>query len=111
MATQVRIRRRGRIRMLMIAGAVGAMSLVPAGAAFAQEDPYSGEEPQVLPTRIENTQPEAGTPEDNVAGAEAADRQPSSGVLPFTGADITLFLVTGMAALGTGSMVLRRSSR
>ena len=115
MATQLRIRRRGRRRMLLLAAAVGAMSLVPGAVAFAQTDPYSGEEPEVLPTQIVNEEPREEEPvKDEVLPARiqapAEDRQPTgTGVLPFTGADLTLFLVTGAAAVGTGSMMVKRA--
>ena len=114
MATQVRIRRRGRYVFLLVA-VVGAMSLAST-AAFAQTDPYSGEEPEVLPTTITNDDApqdevlDERIQNDDVADAGVSDGQPSSsGVLPFTGADLTLFLMTGLAAIGTGSMIVKRA--
>lgn len=34
---------------------------------------------------------------------------PQGGALPFTGADITLFVATGLAAVGTGIFIVRRA--
>ena len=101
MATQVRIRRRGRIRMLVIAATIGGSSLLlPAVPAMAQSEPYSTNQPDVLPTRIERDEAASGT-------EPAADR-PSDGLLPVTGAELTLFVVTGLAAIKTGMTLMKR---
>lgn len=100
MATQIRIRRRGRVRMLVIAGAVAVSSLAVPATALAQSDPYSGGEPEVLPTRLEKEEPGPGPD---------ASARPSDGALPATGAELTLFIVTGLAAIRTGTTLVRRS--
>lgn len=45
--------------------------------------------------------------QDDVLGGTEAD--PQGGALPFTGADITLFVATGLAAVGTGIFIVRRA--
>ena len=77
-----------------------AFALIWAAPAQAQNEPYSEETPRVLPTRIEQSDGE-------IAGVSTS--RPNSGTLPFTGADITLFLVTGVAGIGTGALLLKRS--
>jgi LPXTG-motif cell wall-anchored protein len=39
----------------------------------------------------------------------APDVEGSNNALPFTGADITLFVVIGLAAIGTGIFIVRRT--
>lgn len=38
-------------------------------------------------------------------------RDTSSGTLPFTGADLTLFVVIGLGAIGAGSVIVRRTRK
>ena len=66
-----------------------------AGGASAQEDPYAEETPTVQPTLI--------------IGGETEEIPEEPGSLPLTGADITLFAATGVAAVGTGTLILRRT--
>jgi hypothetical protein len=72
------------------------MALAFSSAALAQSEGYSENEPDVQ-TRF------GGANQPTVE--EAAD----SGLLPFTGADLMLFVGTGVAAIGTGVVVLRRT--
>lgn len=102
MATQVRIRRRGRARRLLVVVAIGVSSLALPSAALAQTDPYSGNEPEVLPTRLED--------DDTQPTSQPADRS-SGGALPVTGAELTLFVLTGLAAIRTGATLVRRADR
>jgi LPXTG-motif cell wall-anchored protein len=44
-------------------------------------------------------------PSTSTEGAQTA----APNQLPFTGADVTLFLVVGLAAIGTGTFLLRRT--
>ena len=49
-------------------------------------------------------------------GSEEVDpsvrsESPSSGTLPFTGADLTLFVVIGLGAIGAGTLIIRRTRR
>lgn len=65
------------------------------GAAYAQE----GSVPGTPPGGNQVTNPEV---EAEVVEAEG-------GVLPFTGADLTAFVLVGAAAVGTGAVVLRKT--
>jgi len=44
---------------------------------------------------------------EQVPAPEARD----TGTLPFTGADLTLFVVIGLGAIGVGAMIVRRTRR
>ena len=77
-----------------------ASGLLGGGAASAQTDPYTGEPPAVLPHRLERS--------SDVEGTRVEERD-SGSLLPFTGADLTLFLVTGAAAVGTGGLLVKRT--
>lgn len=102
---------RTRFFVLAMAVAVGAIAaLMLMGPAGAQEnDPYSNDGPKILPSVIERDEPErpdAVIPER----ITPPDEPPSErGPLPFTGADLTLFVATGMAAVATGSVIVRRT--
>jgi hypothetical protein len=54
-----------------------------------------------------------GPPEGGVITRDQPDvlggTEPEGGALPFTGADITLFVATGLAAVGTGMFIVRRA--
>ncbi len=83
---------------------LASMSL--AGAALAQ----SAEQPpddEVLDEVIRNEQPEQAP--DLLPDLQPRGDQPdvAPGVLPFTGADLTLFAATGFAAVGTGTILVR----
>ena len=60
----------------------------PTGDVITRDSGYSGDSGDVL----------GGTTED-----------PQGSALPFTGADITLFVATGLAAIGTGAFIVRRA--
>lgn len=83
MATQVRIRRRGRTRAFFVAGCFAALSVVPASAALA-------------------------TPRHS-ASAVAPTETTNGALLPFGGSDLALLSLSGIAALGIGSMVARKA--
>ena len=90
---------------VIVAMILASMSL--AGAALAQ----SAEQPpddQVLDEVIRNEQPEGPNllPELQPRG-EQPDVAPN--VLPFTGADLTLFVVVGAVAVATGTLIVRRA--
>jgi LPXTG-motif cell wall-anchored protein len=40
---------------------------------------------------------------------QSRDTSTDSGTLPFTGADVTLFLVIGLSAIGAGTILVRRT--
>jgi hypothetical protein len=65
-------------------------------AALAQQEGYSNNEPDVDVRFGTTNQP-------------SIDEEAGEGLLPFTGADLTLFVATGLAAIGTGVVVLRRT--
>ncbi|HYU56510.1 MAG TPA: hypothetical protein VEO00_00475 [Actinomycetota bacterium] len=67
-----------------------AMLLLLAAPARAQCDPYSG------------NCPSTGAPTDPGTGVRDRDG------LAFTGADVTLFVLTGLLAIGTGAALVRR---
>ena len=46
---------------------------------------------------------------DTDVDADVLERGSSSKTLPFTGADLTLFVVTGGALVATGALVVRRA--
>lgn len=100
---------KARLALLMVTVVIGVMTaLLIAGPVGAQEkDPYSDRGPKVLPSVIERGEPKRPIvvfPE-RTTPPEPPERNP----LPFTGADLTLFVATGMAAIATGTVILRRT--
>jgi hypothetical protein len=93
-----RHRRTGRsFKALVVAISVAILMALAAfsSAALAQQEGYSENQPDVdvrFGTQNQPSIEEAG-----------------EGLLPFTGADLTLFVATGLAAIGTGVVVLRRT--
>ena len=85
MATQVRIRRRGRIRALMVATGVAAICLLPASAASADTRAASSTSSSVL---VSETRDEALLPVQT---------------------DVTAVAIAGLAALGIGSVVVKKA--
>jgi hypothetical protein len=65
-------------------------------AALAQQESYSENQPDVDVRFDTQNQP-------------TIEEDAGEGLLPFTGADLTLFVATGLAAIGTGVVVLRRT--
>ena len=85
--------------VMMIAGMI---VLALTGPAAAQgKDPYSNRGPKVLPQVIERDTPDRPQVIDDSSRRE--------GELPFTGADLTLFMATGLAAVATGTVIVRRT--
>lgn len=98
----------GSLLALMVV--LSGILILTAGVASASHDcrldPYGNE---VCPTEHErNFDPDVdaevltrpGTPPDDANGNET---------LPFTGADVTLFVITGAALIATGILVVRRT--
>jgi hypothetical protein len=84
----------------VVVGIFMALLLIgPAGAQ--QKDPYSNDGPNIGPSVIE--EPERPAVTDDVTPPSGR------GPLPFTGADLTLFVATGIAAVATGSVIVRRT--
>jgi hypothetical protein len=98
---------RARIALGVVTAALGLMMVLSmTGAAGAQEkDPYAPKGPNVLPSVIERGEPERPP----AVEPERIPPEDSNNRLPFTGADITLFAATGMAAVVTGGVILRRT--
>lgn len=98
------------LAMTLVVGAMMVMSLV--GTAAAQEnDPYSNDGPKVLPSVIERGEPERpdAVINDRTTPPPPDEERRERDPLPFTGADLTLFVATGMAAVATGSVIVRRT--
>src|SRR5687768_12188832 len=102
-------RNRARFAFLAMTVVVGVMTamFVVGSAAAAEKDPYSNRGPKVLPSVIERGEPDR----PDVVEEEIIPPPPEEerGPLPFTGADLTLFVATGLAAIATGSVILRRT--
>jgi hypothetical protein len=88
------------ISALALAGALMMM-----GTALAQQDPYGNGTPVVSPNLI--TQP-TDQPASNLL-RRSPNVQGATQTLPFTGADLTLFVATGLGAIATGAVILHRS--
>jgi LPXTG-motif cell wall-anchored protein len=73
------------------------MSVILAGSAVAQTDPYGNGKPDVDAEVI-------GTGEEQGQGVAGG-----SNALPFTGADLTLYTVIGACAVGAGVLLVRRT--
>lgn len=105
-------RRVAKIALLITALLIATMAAtMVVGPASAQTDPYNGGSPTIIGT-ITNT----GTPPEEILPSRHTnipppDIQPNRSGLPFTGADVTLFAATGLALVGTGSLLWRRTRR
>ena len=94
----------GRIVLGMVASTLIAMVILMAGASpsQAQRDPYGNGGPTVKPTLIvDNSDP----------GDPPLERRITNGTLPFTGGDVTTFIVLGMSAIVVGTFIVRRHGR
>lgn len=92
-----------RFKALLIAGVVCAL-VAMTGTAFAQNTSGTVKKPKVEAETLGESQPaffEGGTDNGGDSGGTT--------VLPFTGADVTLFLVIGLAAIGAGAALVRRA--
>jgi hypothetical protein len=87
------------VSALALAGALMMM-----GTALAQQDPYGNGRPVVSPNLITRD----NQPASNLL-RRSPNVQPATQTLPFTGADLTLFLATGLGAIATGAVILHRS--
>ena len=96
------------LAMMIAVGVMTAMFLT--GAAAAQEnDKYSNDGPKILPSVIERDEPERPDAVINERITPPDEPADERGPLPFTGADLTLFVSTGLAAVATGSVIVRRT--
>ena len=91
------IRRAAHVTALVVV-AWALLSVAFIGAASAQTDPYGNGGPDVEAEVI-------GTDEGTGNNEVGSD----SSTLPFTGADLTLFVVIGACAIGAGAFLVRRT--
>ena len=108
MVEQQKTRARGAllIATMLVVTIVGGLIVAGTAGAKTPKDPYSSPSDSVHPTRITTPPPRTHSvvpPDDQVLGK----RPPS--VVPFTGADVTLFVITGVAAIATGAVLVRRT--
>jgi hypothetical protein len=101
-----------RTRMsIATAAIVGALALMTTPAVAQQnptQDAYGGVIAEVV-TPSKPTTPKPPAQQQAVQQSAPAAAQPSSGSLPFTGLQVTLVLLAGVALLG-GGFVLRRAT-
>jgi hypothetical protein len=91
-----------RLKSLFV-GAVVCAVLGLTGTAFA--DPSGTvKEPKAKGETLTSVEGETASFESGTGGTGGGTT-----VLPFTGADITLFLVIGLAAIGAGAALVRRA--
>jgi hypothetical protein len=76
------------------------------GTALAQQDPYGNGRPVVGPNLL--TRPD-NQPASNLLRRTPNVQGAATETLPFTGADLTLFVATGLGAIATGAVILHRS--
>jgi hypothetical protein len=93
------------IRLLVIACVVLA-TIGLAGAAFAQSAEAPPED-EVKGEVIRGDQP--GPQEDVLPSLQPRGGEVAPGVLPFTGSDLALFVVIGVAAIAGGTAIVRRA--
>lgn len=94
-----------RFKSVLIALVVCAL-VAMTGTAFAQNTSGTVKKPKVEAETLTSGESEPAAFEggtDNGGGSGATT------VLPFTGADVTLFLVIGLAAIGAGAALVRRA--
>jgi LPXTG-motif cell wall-anchored protein len=82
-------------RVLAVIAVAGLLML--ALPAYGQEKISGGNLQEPRNPSIQGITEEQGTADD------------TTGSLPFTGADITLFVVIGLAAIGTGALIIRKT--
>jgi hypothetical protein len=101
MAKQERARARGvlLIAMLLLVSIIGGL-LVASSAGAQPGDPYSTPTRSIHPSRTTSPPPPPPIVLRKCVGCDP---------LPFTGADLTLFIVTGFAAIATGAVLVRRT--
>jgi hypothetical protein len=95
------------IRLLIVAS-LALASLGLAGAALAQSAEQPPEE-EVKDVVIRNDKPGEELLPSLLPRGERRGEEVGAGVLPFTGADLTLFVVLGLAAIGAGTVIVRRA--
>ncbi|MGH2819477.1 MAG: hypothetical protein ACRDJ5_02350 [Actinomycetota bacterium] len=100
------------LKAVLAASSLLMLTLAVAGPALAQSDEGPVVQPRI--ERRDSSQDqgprvlERGESQPEVSG-EAAEQQ--GGVLPFTGAHLTLFALAGITAVGAGVGLMRRARR
>jgi glucose/arabinose dehydrogenase len=96
---------RPRITIIALALVVALATCAPALAQSPQQSAYGGVIAEVVT-------PSKPKPKQQAAAQQAptAAAQPTQSALPFTGLQVTLVLLAGIALLGTG-LVLRRTTK
>lgn len=121
-AAQKRNRRvaRGTLALmtLCVIGVLGSMMLF-AGSASAKKicDPYTHKCKTISPTHFTRSPRKSTPPPSHRTTTIVPSTSPSvlhktivpNNNLPFTGADVTLFVLTGLAAIGIGMVIVRRT--
>ncbi len=91
--------------MVLVSNLLIAGFLFMSGPASAQTDPYTDDEVGgVQIRRVEPVPPSVPDDSDEVLGTRI-------GNLPVTGADLTLYVAAGVAAIGGGTLLVVRSRR
>ena len=93
--------------LLLALGGPAAMAQSPSAKGYDETLGVIGEIETQQPTETTETTPPAPTPAPT---PEPTPVQEESGSLPFTGLDVGIVVLMGLALLGTG-FVLRRSTR
>jgi LPXTG-motif cell wall-anchored protein len=94
-----------RRNSLVVAVLACLLLVVGSAAALAQEESGTVEgneqQPEVQADTVQPAAEVEGSVEDAAEGG--------GNTLPFTGADVTLFVIIGVAAIGTGTLIVRRT--
>lgn len=98
---------RARCGLAVLLSIVALIALM--GSPASAQRRYPPGPPQVLPTVITR----GGGPQADVGGSVQAGQETKAegDVLPFTGADLTLFVVGGMTAIAAGTTLVRANRR
>ena len=83
-------------RLALLAAMAMAFCVLFAGAASAQSEPYGDGDPEVESEII-----------DNADSGETSDTGGS--ILPFTGGEVTTFLLLGAGAIVLGTFIVRKN--
>lgn len=95
-----------KVRKLLVAGVLAAAAFGVTTPAFAQTDYVTPpEEGEVLGTELSRTPPAVE------ATVSPASTSTAGGSLPVTGGDVAGLTAIGVAAIGAGAVLVRRSRR
>lgn len=96
-----------RLRRLVLATGIAVGSVITPAVASAQTDPYVSRPPEV--SGIDEGRPTevAGVEVERAAPAVAGQGE----TLPVTGGDVVGLTVIGVAAIGAGTVLVRRARR